>query len=644
MTFFYYVFALLFICIAHMIRIIRWELFIGVYEKPRRDKLIQAMSYGYLLNYFLPFKMGELVRAWYAGRRMKNGRALGFSTVVIDRYLDIVAVGIIFILLSVFKVGNHRLEKMALAYTCVSFALLLIAITIYVLRSKIKRIIRNIASIFNERIESSILRFAWALIWNFKDIFQKISKPKLIISTVGMWLGYLISYYLFAYFLRKTGTDASWVDIFLMLFAQNGIKGSTGGVTLLGNDTITTHPVFVVAYMVLPTLILLSLSVFMKKEAETGNDSENNYLRLLPHMDAKERLDFLEAYFSNQNRLYIDNYIKINQEISIIRDYSAGSNATTMLCMDGKKTFFRKYAFGADGEKLYQQICWIESNRGNLALPEIMRQEKSDMYCYYDMPYVSGSVGLFEYAHSMPIERTWHIIQSALECLENSIYRNNRGISDRNTIHKYIETKVIKNLNIIKNAKKMKNLQQFDRVIINGVEYNNLPYFEKYLQEEFLQKIFEKDCYSTIHGDLTIENIICVRDDLGNDDFYIIDPNTGNVHDSPNLDYAKLLQSIHGGYEFLMSTKDVKVEANRINFLFTRSSVYMELHDSLKSYMLEKFGKEKTRSIYFHEIIHWLRLMPYKIEKDEKRAMLFYAGMIMVMNDVIEMYGKDIEC
>ena len=190
----------------------------------------------------------------------------------------------------------------------------------------------------------------------------------------------------------------------------------------------------------------------------------------------------------------------------------------------------------------------------------------------------------------------------------------------------------------------MKNLQQFDRVIINGVEYNNLLYFEKYLQEEFLQKIFEKDCYSTIHGDLTIENIICVRDDLGNDDFYIIDPNTGNVHDSPNLDYAKLLQSIHGGYEFLMSTKDVKVEGNRINLLFTRSSVYMELHDSLKSYMLEKFGKEKTRSIYFHEIIHWLRLMPYKIEKDEKRAMLFYAGMIMVMNDVIEMYGKDIEC
>lgn len=641
MTYFYYVFALLFICIAHMIRIIRWELFIGVYEKPRRDKLIQAMSYGYLLNYFLPFKLGELVRAWHAGRWMKNGRALGFSTVVIDRYLDVVSVGIIFILLSVFKIGDIRLGQMAMTYTFVSFALLLFAIAMYISRTYTKRIVRKIAGIFNKRIESSILRFAWALIWNFKDIFQKISKPKLILSTVGMWMGYLISYYFFAGFLQRLGANTSWVDIFLMLFAQNGIKGSTGGVTLYGNETIATHPVFMVAYMVLPTLILLALSAFIKKESEAGDGSENNYLKLLPHMDAKERLDFLEAYFSNQNRLYIDDYLKINQEISIIRDYSAGSNATTMLCMDGKETFFRKYAFGADGEKLYQQICWIESNRENLALPEIIRQEKTDMYCYYDMPYVSGSVGLFEYAHSMPIESTWHIIKEALESLEKSIYKNCFGTSDRDTVHKYVSIKVEKNLKIIKSTKRFRNLQQYEKVIINGVEYNNLPYFEKYLSEEFLQKIFEKDFYSPIHGDLTIENIICVRDDFGNDDFYIIDPNTGNVHDSPNLDYAKLLQSIHGGYEFLMSTKDVKLEDNRINFLFTRSSVYTELHDRLKNYMLVKFGKERTRSIYFHEIIHWLRLMPYKIEKDEKRAVLFYAGMIIVMNDVIEMYGKD---
>ena len=35
----------------------------------------------------------------------------------------------------------------------------------------------------------------------------------------------------------------------------------------------------------------------------------------------------------------------MNQGITILQDYSAGSNATTMLCMDAEKTFYRKYAF-----------------------------------------------------------------------------------------------------------------------------------------------------------------------------------------------------------------------------------------------------------------------------------------------------------
>ena len=34
--------------------------------------------------------------------------------------------------------------------------------------------------------------------------------------------------------------------------------------------------------------------------------------------------------------------------------------------------------------------------------------------------------------------------------------------------------------------------------------------------------------------------------------------------------------------------------------------------------------------------IHWLRLMPYKLNKDRKRAAMFYAGLVMVANDVAD--------
>lgn len=230
MSIVYFICAILFICIAHMVRILRWELFIDVYEKPDRKNLMQALSYGYILNYFLPYKLGELVRAWYSGRKMKNGKALGVSTVIIDRYLDVVSVGIIFILITYLGIGNEISRRTALTYVWTSVILLVLAIVIYALKNIVKKIIRSVASIFNERIESAFLQFAWALIWNFKDVFQKISKIRMILATVCMWSGYLIAYYFFSCFLQLQGIKTTWVDVFFMLFAQNGIKEIRGGV------------------------------------------------------------------------------------------------------------------------------------------------------------------------------------------------------------------------------------------------------------------------------------------------------------------------------------------------------------------------------------------------------------------------------
>ena len=630
--------AVALITIAHLIRIIRWEMFIEVYEKPQRKILINATAIGYLMNYILPFKLGDLIKAYLSGRKMKNGKALGLSTVIVDRYLDIVAVGVVFIFLALCNKDKYKIWNIAILYILLAAVLLFVASLIFYFRGTVKKFLKGFARIFNRKIEAKILRFSWALIWNFKDIFQKLNKLKLVLATVFMWGCYIGSYMLFAAFLTLLGNKTSWTDVFTMLFAQNGLKESAAAVTLLNAD-MTQHTVYLAAYMLIPLLILIFIALSAGK-VQIMDSPDEEYLNLLPHLDERERLNFLENYFSNENRDYVQNYLKINQGISIIRDYSAGSNATTMLCMDEKQTFFRKYAFGEDGEKLYQQIKWIEDNSDKLVLPEIIRQEKTDTYCYYDMPYNPNAVGLFEYAHSMPVENAWIMIKKALDSLEESIYKTELRNADAETISRYVTSKVDKNLKRIKAGKHIGRLLQYEKIEINGVEYNNLGFYEKYLTQEYLGKIFANDQYAVIHGDLTIENIICTRDANGKDDFYIIDPNTGNVHDSPNLDYGKLLQSIHGGYEFLMATKDVKVNENKINFLYTRSSAYKELHNKLRNYMQSELGEERTRSIYFHEIIHWLRLMPYKIDKDDKRSLIFYAGMLMVMNDVIKMYGE----
>ena len=630
--------AIVLVCLAHFIRTLRWELFVKTYEKPNTKNLLQSLSIGYFINSFIPFKAGDLVRAWISGRKMKNGRGFALATVIVDRYLDILVVGILFAIFSAFNLDS---ADSVWFYMFLAVGVLAVTLLVYILRGYVKKILKNIAGIFNARIEIRLLRFFWSLIWSFKDIFKKISKTQLLLETLGMWILYLTSYYCFAAFLSHQGSNMNWLDVFYMLFTKNSIHvGSLGAITVT-QGMLNTQMIWTGIYLFAPIVILFVISLCLKSKNDGSVDSEESYLNLIPQLDEDERRNFLETYFSNERREYIESYLKINQNILIIRDYSAGSNATTMLCMNNGKNFFRKYAFGADGDKLYQQIEWLQRFKDIIPLPDIMQYQKKDNFCYYDMPYDSQAVGLFDYAHSMPKENAWKFIKKATECLENSLYKVNQRPADKATIDEYIKSKVNKNLDKIMNAKYLKRLMEYDEIIINGRSFHNLPYYLPYLSEEHLYDIFKNDTYSEIHGDLTIENIICTRNADGDDDFYIIDPNTGNVHDSSNLDYGKLLQSIHGGYEFLMATKNVSIEKNRINFVFTKSEAYTYLYDMLDKYMRENFEEERVKSIYYHEIIHWLRLMPYKIEKNGKRVLLFYAGMLMVMNDVINNFEEE---
>ena len=627
--------AIITLSLAHFIKILRWRLFIEIYEEPRNRNLIQALSLGYLINLFFPFRViGDFFRAIYSGKKMKNSYSLSFSTVIVDRILDIITVGILFYIFYVFSIYDKQIEKSFRFYMLFSVLIISLIILFYFFKKYIKIISLKVASLFNTNIELNILKFMWALIWNFKDIFLKINKFKILIITTLMWLLYTFSYYLFSLFLLSQNYNFRLVDIFFLLFSKD----------IFGMDFLLIEKkvsMFFYIYMITPIIIMLLISKFfmLKTYSKKNHREVEDYFNLFPNQDNKEKLEFLRKYFLDKDKSYIDNYLKINQKITIIRDFSAGSNATTMLCMKKDEIFYRKYSF-EDIEKLYEQVEWIiENKKRKLPLPEIIRKEKTNNYCYYDMLYKPSSIPLFEYIHSMPFEETWEMIENILKKLEEVLYTNKLRKADAESINKYIDLKVRDNITKIYDSKILKKLLRYDEVIINGKSYKNLSYYLKYLSKEYLYNIFKDDIYSDIHGDLTIENIICNLNTM-EEKYYIIDPNSGNINNSANLDYAKILQSIHGGYEFMMRTYDISVGENQINFLFIKSQAYSYLYKKLNEYMNSKFEKEKIKSIYFHEIIHWLRLMPYKLKKDGKRALIFYSGLLMVLDDVITMYGE----
>lgn len=627
----YLLLSILIVCIAHIIRTLRWELLIETYEKPNRKRLLSSLSMGYVINFFIPFKLGDLFRAFHAGKRMKNGRGFALATVIIERYLDVVVVGAIFGIICALGVNNGSSSEPNnfVYYFLIAILFVLVVLLAIILKKQVKSILKSLAGMFNQNLEERILRFFWAMIWGFKDIFWNLSKIKLICLTVIMWTLYLSSYWCFSSFLGA----GDWKSVFFTLFEKDSL--------LYSQIALNTTFIWYGIYFIVPSIIVFTISQFIPS---TNIDTdEEDCLNLLPHINGDERRIFLEKYFQGgeKNKEYIENYLKVNRDILVLRDYSAGSNATTILCTDGKDSFYRKYAMGADGEKLYAQYEWIKKYQGSIPLPQISQCERTEEFCYYDMPYNSNAIGLFEYAHSNPKDQAWNYIQMSLETLEKNLYTINAHQADVDTIRKYIDEKVLKNIKKIVSAKWIKELQKYKTIVVNGKKYRNLQYYLAYLSKEHLCDVFKNDMYSDIHGDLTIENIICVKNYNEKDDFYIIDPNTGNIHDSSNLDYAKLLQSLHGNYEFFMATEGVEVHKNSINFTFIKSDAYAYLWRRFDTYMTENFSLERVKSIYYHEVIHWLRLLPYKIEKNGKRVLLFYVGLLIVLDYVVKRFEED---
>lgn len=100
---------------------------------------------------------------------------------------------------------------------------------------------------------------------------------------------------------------------------------------------------------------------------------------------------------------------------------------------------YRKYAFGSDGEKLFEQVKWLQNNRDQLYVTEILDAYQKNNVCYYDMPYLGDSIGLFDYIHSMPLESSWRIMESVVSDLESNYSKKYSSKADADTIRQYYD-------------------------------------------------------------------------------------------------------------------------------------------------------------------------------------------------------------
>lgn len=355
--------ALLLVLVGHAFRLLRWEQFIRIYERPPRGQMLRGMAGGYALNFVLPFHLGDAFRAVYTGRRMKSGIGFALATVIMDRFLDVWFVAFGFIAFRLLGLGGAPVDGAARYYLVFSLLLVLGLVLVVALRDFLKKICLAFCGLFNDTLKLDGMMFFWSLINTFKDL-GRVKIGRLVVNTLLMWAAYLGSYTALAAALTVAGEPMQLVDVFGLLFGRNAADFAA---LLPGGALGTAAPAarwLLLAWFVLPLLAMWAATLLPEgvrgamNQATQAAPAGESYLNLLPQADEHDRAVFLSRYFGLENKDYVKRFLQMNRGITILEDYSAGSNATTMLCMDTQDDALHGHAID-----ILPQICLWQGRR-----------------------------------------------------------------------------------------------------------------------------------------------------------------------------------------------------------------------------------------------------------------------------------------
>ena len=621
------IFGMCLFTMGQVIRAIRWQILPNDINF-HKHRLVLYVSLGSLFNIILPFHIGDIFRAFMLSKKENIRLSFSLASLFVERMTDIFIILIIALVFYLWS-GSAAL---------INFWLIVVLIFAICLWSSIRfspsfrRAIYILTSLWNTLIHNFILDFLWNVVTQFNH--ARFISVRYVSLTALMWSAYFASYVLFSLGLANITILNAWT-----IFHGNLLLGS---VVSLFKELPLDISLVLMIFLLLPILfVFLYYIIYINAHKLSFSGRFLSRLSattsLITHgvpiaFSGKHAYDnFLMSHFSGKisplNKLGVFGF----HDCKIYRLFAGGSGAITAVVeRDGIFTI-RKVAEGDHSKRLSEQFLWLQKYKlTNLPLVNVTKLTNEVEYSYYEMPYDLGAVDMYEWLHTVSNEKAI----ARMTDIINSLYIHHQQFKTEQKpelLNQYLVDKVSRNIKIIK--------ETVSRLIdINDFKINGEKFFISdwdYLGDLILLSNFIKDTTQTeIHGDCTIENLIA-RSDEG---WMFIDPNPSYIYKTELMDWGKLLQSLHKSYESINKNSVCEIEQNNINFLITRSDLYHQLHNITLDYLLDKFGEVGVREAKLHEIVHYLRLLPYKFVKSEESGMLFFGVTCLIIKDFKEKY------
>ncbi len=171
-----------------MLRSYRWRLFILEYKNFGLFKFFESTSIGLFFNNILPFRIGDFVQAYVISKKTSLPKSLTFSTVLMERFVDLFP-PIIFIITGSFFIILPK-QISILISSIILFGLIFALVIIIRLKVIILKILEKLGSRYKFFLKfKNLFENFYLAIENFKNTKLLI---KIILLTLLLWSGYSI--------------------------------------------------------------------------------------------------------------------------------------------------------------------------------------------------------------------------------------------------------------------------------------------------------------------------------------------------------------------------------------------------------------------------------------------------------------------
>lgn len=642
--------------IAHLVRSEKHALLLRGIRPIGRAQVFRGQMIGFMFNALLPFRVGELMRAHYIGRAVQISRAAVFATIILERCVDLVVVCVVGGVIAAVDV-----QAGVTGFTTVvgaSIGLLAVAVASLTICYRQPRFflvaVFHVTALLNERLRDRTRHVVWSFCHALRYAMpRRAVLVRYLVLSLAMWAAYLGSIVAIAVPLAERLALSRLLGLadaaFLGVTSWRGssvlsvFEDRTGVIAepWLGHSAVIAFALLTWSLLVVPSTLLGATALLHRRlvhhiDGPVGVGVQSN--KLFRDRDTSGAFGhMLGAHFRGEQLGKIVSREEALGTFTVVRALKGGSHASTLLVWQQDRLVVKKITLTEHAVKLRSQYDWLQERSESAQIVSVVGRHHGTDHFAIDIEFREGYTSFFEHLHATSPAFAWDTLERILDFVDNHVYSPGPALDRRATLDAYIRSKAIGKLHATASASpQIAALMDYAEITVNGERLMNMPLvLDAITTDERAMGDLTEFRHGPIHGDLTIDNLMV---NPSSDEFMVIDPNDENAISDQIVDYAKLLQSLRSGYEFLLLHDCVTVEGSRVTFEERKSAHYQYLYDRLIERLESTLSPARFRGLLFHEALHYCRMLTYRATLNPDSVALYYSIAVRLLNRFVEQY------